>query len=571
MTQTDAFPQPRHEYRILALMLTVVHLAIWWDFGGPISRSLMLTHLGLFLLWQPLWSRDRHLELPAAALFITVSAVFVAFLSWGLMTFWMLLLTGFIGGRVTVGTRERSAYLIGLVFVVSEILVGCIPPMFHVQSLSDEFRQLFRFGLLAVPAVLFFVPPQLKASTSAQSVRSVDFLYGLTASLLTVVLAMGSLLIMYSAGTDYPVALMQSVLVIAFFLLAISWLWAPLAGFAGLGQLWERYILNIGTPFEQWLRTLTRLARQEEVPAAFMDGAMGLLTELPWVAGAAWRTDDGSGRAGAETPHEFHHAGSGTEFIVYTHRSTSVLLRIHCTLLLRLVTHFRLAKVHERELAQRAHLQAVYETGARVTHDIKNLLQSMHGMTAIVENRDTSRHDEAQKMLRRQLPHLTSRLQLALDKLQIPDDATVTEKSLEAWWEDLKARNSVDDVRFEAEISTNRKIPVDLFDSVVENLLENARSKRQTEPGIEIAVKLQADAGHTSLSVSDTGSDVDPEIVPALFKAPVKSTNGLGIGLYQAAVYAEQLGYRLRLEDKQGSGVRFELSGAYESPVRSPG
>ena len=543
-------------------MLTVVHLAIWWDFGGPISRSLTLTHLGLFLLWQPLWSRDRHLELPAAAVFIIVSAVFVAFLSWGLMTFWMLLLTGFVGGRVTVGTRERSAYLLGLVFVVSEILIGCIPPMFHVQSLSIEFQQLFRFGLLAVPAVLFFVPPQLEASTSAQSVRSVDFLYGLTASLLTIVLAMGSLLSMYSAGTDYPVALIQSVLVIAFFLLAISWLWAPLAGFAGLGQLWERYILNIGTPFEHWLGALTRLSRQEEVPAAFMDGAMDLLAELPWVAGATWRTDDGSGRAGTETPHEFYHTGSGTEFVIFTHRSMSLLLRVHCTLLLRLVTHFRLAKVHERELAQRAHLQAVYETGARVTHDIKNLLQSMRGMTAIAETKDASRRDEALKMLKRQLPHLTSRLQVAVDKLQIPDDATVTEKSLEAWWEDLKARNSVDDIRFEAEISNNPKIPVDLFDSVVENLLENARSKRQTEPGIEIAVKLRADVGHTSLSVSDTGSDVDPEIVPSLFKAPVKSPNGLGIGLYQAAVYAEQLGYRLRLEDNQGPGVSFELSGA---------
>jgi signal transduction histidine kinase len=562
MTQTDSFPQPRHEYRILALMLMVVHLAIWWDFGGPISRSLTLAHLGLFLLWQPLWSRDRRLELPAAGVFIAVAVAFVAFLSWGLMTFWLLLLTGFVGGRVTVGARERSAYLIGLVFVVSEVLIGCIPPMFHVQSLSGEFQQMFRFGLLAVPVVLFFVPPKLRTSSSAQSGRSVDFLYGLTASLLTVVLALGSLLIMYSAGTDYPVALIQTVLVIAFFLLAISWLWAPLAGFAGLGQLWERYILNIGTPFEQWLGALTGLARQEDVPAAFMDGAMDLLAELPWVAGAAWRTDDASGRSGAETSHEFHHAGSGTEFVIYTHRSMSILLQIHCTLLLRLVTHFRLAKVHERELTQRAHLQAIYETGARVTHDIKNLLQSMQGMTAIVENQDASRHDEVQEMLRRQLPHLTGRLQLALDKLQIPDDATVTEQSLDAWWEDLKARNSVDDVRFEAEVSNNPKIPVDLFDSVVENLLENARSKRQTEPGIDIAVRLRADAEHTTLSVSDTGSDVDPEIVPGLFKAPVRSRNGLGIGLYQAAVYAEQLGYRLRLEENRGSGVRFELSGS---------
>ena len=45
------------EHRLLGLMFLSLHLAIWYDFGGPLSRSLMLAHLGLFLLWQPLWRR----------------------------------------------------------------------------------------------------------------------------------------------------------------------------------------------------------------------------------------------------------------------------------------------------------------------------------------------------------------------------------------------------------------------------------------------------------------------------------------------------------------------------------
>ena len=45
-----------HEHRMLGLMLACLHLAIWWDFGGALSRCLMLAHLGLFLLWQPVWS-----------------------------------------------------------------------------------------------------------------------------------------------------------------------------------------------------------------------------------------------------------------------------------------------------------------------------------------------------------------------------------------------------------------------------------------------------------------------------------------------------------------------------------
>ena len=42
----------------------------------------------------------------------------------------------------------------------------------------------------------------------------------------------------------------------------------------------------------------------------------------------------------------------------------------------------------------------------------------------------------------------------------------------------------------------------------------------------------------------------------------VKSKNGLGIGLYQAATHAEQLGYDLRLDENGENGVRFELSSA---------
>ena len=65
----------RHEHRILGLMLLLLHSAIWWDFGGPLSRSLMLAQLGLFLLWQPLWRRDQALAGRTALLFIVAAIV----------------------------------------------------------------------------------------------------------------------------------------------------------------------------------------------------------------------------------------------------------------------------------------------------------------------------------------------------------------------------------------------------------------------------------------------------------------------------------------------------------------
>lgn len=547
----------RHEHRVLALMLLVVHVSVWWDFGGAISRSLMFVHLGLFLLWQPLFSRERRLEFQGVAVFFIATVAFVAWLNWSLMTFWLLLLTGFVGGRVTVGSRDRYVYLTSLVFVVSEVLIGCIPPMFDVRSLSADFKLLFRFGLLLVPLVLFFVPQQTSGVTGA---RPVNFLYGLMISLLTIVLALGSLISMYAAGTEYTVALIQTVLVMAAFLLAISWLWTPLAGAAGVGQLLERYLLNIGTPFEDWLATVAGIGSTAATPDAFMEKTMALFAELPWVAGIEWRIDNEPvGIAGKPSLHAFEYSRSGVDYVVYTHRAMGVPLQLHCQLLLRLVSHFRLAKEREQDIARGAQLKAVYETGARVTHDIKNLLQSLRGLTVMVANEDENRQREVQQTLRRQLPHLTGRLQLALDKLQAPADHAAAERRLDAWWQEFKERNDRGDIRFEAAMEQNPSIPADLFDSVAENLLENARTKRQLEPEIGITVRLEADRRHTALSVRDTGSPVDAAVAPALFHAPVKSKNGLGIGLYQAATQAKQLGYELRLDEVSGDGVCFVL------------
>ena len=557
--QKDATSASRHEHRVLALMLMVLHVAVWWDFAGPISRSLMLAHLGLFLLWQPMWRRERQLALQGTLIFLVVTIAFVAWLNWGLMTLWLLMLTGFLGGRVIVGTRDRYAYLLSLVFVVSEILIGCIPPMFDVRTLSDEFTEIFRYGMLAVPFVLLFIPPQRRVSTS---VRPVDFLYGLTTSLLTIVLGLGSLLSMYLTGAAYAEALIQTILAIALFLFVISILWSPLAGFAGLGQIWERYLLSIGTPFEDWLAELAGLVRQKQSPREFMDSAISLMARLSWIAGAEWRQGERTGSAGTQNRYVFRHENAGIAFVIYTYRPMGVALQLHCKLLLSLITQFRLAKEREQEIARSTQLQAIYETGARVTHDIKNLLQSLQGLAAMVESEDETRRGELQIMLKRHLPYLTSRLQLALAKLQAPEDKTIVRRKLDAWWADLKARNTGGDIEFISDIKTTPPIPVELFDSVVENLLENARAKRQSEPGIDITVSLVSDDGGTALSVFDTGSGVDAEVVSSLFKAPVTSRHGLGIGLYQAAVHAEQLGYRLELEENGRSGVRFELRDA---------
>ena len=488
-------------------------------------------------------------------LFVAATLAFVAWLSWPLVTFWMLLLTGFVGGRITVGRADRYAHLLALVLLVSEILIAGIPPMVDVTPLIDEAVELFTYGVALVPLALMCLPGVERAREGA---RSVDFLYGLNVSLLTTILALGSLLSMFLTGALYPEAVIQTTLAIALFLLVISWLWAPFAGFSGLGPLWERYLHNIGTPLERWLGGLAQLARRQQTPEEFLAAASDRLVELPWVAGVSW-SGELEGERGERTKHSFGARADEVQITVYVDRPLGTALLMHGRLLLQLVAHFHTAKRRELELTRQAHLRAVYETGARLTHDIKNLLQSLHTLGTALQVTDESRRQAARALAERQLPHITQRLQRTLDKLQAPGQGSDQRRRLSEWWHELTARNAGDGIGFEAELEVDPTIPAELFDSVIENLLENARTKRLSEPEIRIDVSLKAGERCTRLRVSDTGSALDPEIAKVLFHGPVKSRSGLGIGLYQAAKHASQLGYRLALGEREKPGVCFEL------------
>lgn len=554
-----ALVSTRHEYRVLALMLALLHLALWDGLEGALARSLMLAHLGLFLIWQPVWNREMRLPWKSLPAFVLAALGFVIWLDWALMTFWLLLLIGIVGGRVTAGRTDRMAYLGTLVFLITELLVGSVPSMFRLDP-EIEIDALLGYGLLAFPAALSIMPAHADAGGLR---RPVDFLYGLSLSMLGAILALGSLLLTYYTGIPYFLALLKSIVAVAVFLLAISWLWSPLAGFSGLGQLWQRYLLNIGTPFEEWLGHIARSAARLETPHEFLESAMAELVDLPWVTGAEWELRGERRSIGRATAHAFRLTSGELHFVVYARWPLGTALLLHGKLLMQLVGHFHQAKERERELARNAHLQAVHETGARVTHDIKNLLQSLQTLTGALETSSDGNRVEARALLERQLPHLTRRLQLALDKLQMPAEPPTVECIARDWWAALLARKQGEDIRFEADIAADRLVPVDCFDSVVENLIENARFKQLAEPGVEIRVRLVAREDELRLTVCDSGSAIDPEVARELFRHPVRSRTGLGIGLYQAARQAETLGYRLSLASSREGRVCFELAAKY--------
>ena len=368
---------------------------------------------------------------------------------------------------------------------------------------------------------------------------------------------------MYRSGTDYMTALTQTLIVIGIFLFAISWLLSPRLGFSGLSQLWMQSILNIGTPFEKWLMEIDDLFERESTADEFIEAAVLELVSLPWLTGAKWKTATSEGEVGKMSAHSTEISTDEITITLYGYSAISGALYLHCKLLVQLIHNFYEAKLRERKLTQQTHLQAIHETGARVTHDIKNLLQSLHAITNVITSDSDHGHvTPTQQMLKRQLPNLTQRLQLALDKLQTPASSEENLVYLKDWWQDLRKRTGLPNVRFQSDISGDPLVPADLFDSVVDNLLENLREKAQLATDLEIIISMATDGRNIRLTICDDGSKIPDDKARHLLQEPVKSDSGLGIGLYQAARQAEALGYVLVLSNNQDGKVCFELSGS---------
>jgi signal transduction histidine kinase len=233
---------------------------------------------------------------------------------------------------------------------------------------------------------------------------------------------------------------------------------------------------------------------------------------------------------------------------------------LHMRLLARLLGDYYDAKMREQEQRRNAYVQAIYETGSRLTHDVKNLLQTLRSLCAAAETSKEGDSDALRLLMQRQLPQITQRLQITLDKLNtnppIGNDATPALQ----WWEALKQRYAHERVEFEGGgFPAGAVLPADLFETAAENLLQNALEKRKVENTLHIVAKLQWDEGF-HLSVCDDGQPVPVALVRQLFAAPVQSNTGLGVGLYQVARFARDQGYEVTLTSNQEAKVCITLA-----------
>jgi signal transduction histidine kinase len=547
---------------LLLALLVALYLVLWQGPGTLLGRTLFVAHLGLFMLWQPFVHAEQRLSVASLLALAGVVLVAGVFLKGWMIALWIMMLAGIVGGKVVLfGARgTRLFYLLALAFLVVALLLMAAPQALPMAKLPEQILWLGNVGLPLLLVVMALLPQEQESDSTHEVV---DFVYSLFVFLLLTVLMLGSLAVMLLLGSGYVEALLETLLLMGTALLLLGWAWNPNSGFSGIGGLFSRYWMSIGLPVEQWLQSLSNLALREEDPQAFLEQACARIGQrLPWVTGGEWIAGGSSGRFGVVSERRWEFSHGGMVLVLYTLQTLSPTLLWHFNLLAQFLAQLHADKQRALALKQLSYMQAIHETGARLTHDVKNLLQSLNALCSAGVEQGAESSQEYQSLLRRQLPAITERLAETLAKLNAPQSISSARRVGAAdWWRDVRQRMAtLDWIDFKAAGPIVGELPAEVFSGVADNLIRNAAEKHLREPGLRVQLELVGNEAGFELVVCDNGSAMADGIVSHLFIGPVSSDTGYGIGLYHAARYAQAAGYRLELSENRAGRVCFRLA-----------
>ena len=545
--------------RLMALMILSLHGLLIWGESSPLQHALFLCHYGCFLLWQPLLRQTYNLSWPAIIVIVAGGLLGMYFVTWWSIAFWIAALFSLIGGRIfsSESDRSRLPYILAAIYLLAILLLWVVPKLLKATDDLVAAEFIILYLLPALPISILFLTAKNKANPQTPNI---DFFYTLLIFLLTLIVVLGSFAIGVIWQIHYIKLLIFAVLGLAVTLVLLSWLWNPSASFSGLELLMSRYLLSLGLPFEQWIKRIAAHADYESSAERFLHASMNELAQLNWMSGLHWNIKQVQ-----------HHIGESTRYIstfnfqdlhltVYSRWQFSPAMYLHVQLLTQILGEFYEAKCREETIGQNTYTQTLYETGSRLTHDIKNILQSLGNLCSAVEQ-PASQDDDTRlvELIRRQLPRLNQRLANTLTKLERPSAEKKQEAKTSTWWKNFKKTYAHLQILFDAPTRLPKtNIDAEVLDSVVDNLIQNALEKAKLETNTIIRVTL-LETPVFGLEVSDNGSAIPPDIADRLFKSHVSSKNGLGVGLYHAAQQATQAGYKLSLVENRNGAVSFKI------------
>ncbi len=541
--------------QILASLLLLYHFLIWMVDEPRLRFALTFILYGLFLLWQPLWSKETQINrLP-----VIMVAVLIVVFTWTYpnesLVLFGLIVSGLIGSRLLGQTAYRAFDLLALLIITIEMAVGLIPTTFRQIELPPLFAEYMQ-TLVLVPVLLFYIAPNPDLQRQRRS--QVDLMHGLLAATLLFIVLLGGIVINLLYGVDYLDGLLLTVFIVATLTIGISWFWNPGIGYSGIGVLWNRYAMTIGGPFETWINTLTTLIEERYLtPTEYLEAACEHLVENDWLNAIEWRFENFRIGAGDKNgPMLEHRLDDKVRVVLHFRSAPGAALEQHTILLIRMAYQFYLAKLNQEKMRAQEHFATIHHTGARLTHDIKNILQSIKTSLDILDIDDDSTHP--QQLLQTNLRQIGVRLENTLNKLRAPRlNTQISLVDCAQWIERIeKQHNANARMRIHHDIEHNVPLPVDLFDSVAENLINNALKKPDAT---RVELRLLSTREIILLSVCDDGDAIADEIEQELFQQPVASGSGMGIGLYQAAIMAHAFNYELELSQNEPGRVCFNL------------
>jgi len=546
--------------RLMALTILSLHALLVWGNNDVFFSALLLCHYGFFLLWQPILQKNSSLSWKQAlAILVIAGSAAVLFKNLWFTAFWIAGLFSLISGRALSSESEhgRLSKILAASYLLTILLMWVIPKLIDADADLTAAALLLDYFLPVLPLAILFLSSRNKPTAQT---RNIDFFYTLLIFLLTIIVILGSFTIGVIWETHYLKLLVFVVFGLAATLIALSWLWNPSKTFSGLELLMSRYLLSIGLPFELWIKNIAAHAVRETSSDGFLTAAMHELAALNWVSGVIWQNGAQKQQAGDASAHVSTYNFQHIQITLYSRWQFTPAMYLHVQLLTQIIEEFYDGKCREETISKNTYMQTLYETGSRLTHDIKNILQSLGTLSAAVEqNQDTDNDAKLIELIKTQLPRLSHRLANTLTKLELPSVEKRNQEKVHVWWENFKQINAHHQLVFEAPASFPKTdIDTDVLDSVVDNLLQNALIKAKREQHINITISLMP-SRHFCLEVTDTGSAIPPEIANKLFISNISSRNGLGVGLYHAAQQAKLAGYELSLTDNEAGEVRFRL------------
>jgi two-component system sensor histidine kinase VicK len=206
-------------------------------------------------------------------------------------------------------------------------------------------------------------------------------------------------------------------------------------------------------------------------------------------------------------------------------------------------------------------------------HELRTPIQPILGLTEAVLSKSK---DETQKELLEVVVRNAKRLRSLIEN--ILDVTRIENQSLSLRKERLNINGIILNILEEYESRDNKKkdyvkivfTPKDDFFveadkervmQVISNLMNNA-IKFTLKGTITVTTKKKEENNEIIVSIKDTGSGIDPEIMPRLFsKFATKSQTGTGLGLFVSQNIVEAHGGKIWAENNSdGRGCTFSLS-----------